>query len=399
MQTLHQQFSVPFGYPVHFASGVLDPENPLLAETLASQRPPGTEPARFLAVVDAGLHAHHPDLPDRLADYAGAHPDRIVMSGAPVIVPGGEAAKNDPNLVTLLQRAVQEHRLCRHSYLVAVGGGAVIDLVGYAAATAHRGVRLVRIPTTVLAQNDAAIGVKNGVNALGSKNFLGTFAPPHAVLSDPEFLVTLSDRDWRAGISEALKVALIKDPEFFDLIETDAPLIAPPGRNEEAMGRLIHRCARLHLEHIARGGDPFESGSSRPLDFGHWAAHRLEHLTDYGLRHGEAVALGLALDTVYSELVGLLDAASRDRVLGVLDACGFDLFVPQMALRLEDPAHSDSLFQGIREFREHLGGRLTIMLLEAIGRGVEVHEVEPDRYRTAVEYLRDRATASPGVRP
>jgi 3-dehydroquinate synthase len=400
MQTLHQRFSVPFGYPVHFSAGILDPQNTLLADTLAGDRPPGLAAgrARFLPVIDGGLLAHHPELPARLAGYAAGHSARVVMAGPPVTVPGGEAAKNDPDLVTLLQRAVQEHGLCRHSYLVAIGGGAVIDLVGYAAATAHRGIRLVRVPTTVLAQNDAAIGVKNGVNAFGAKNFLGTFAPPHAVLNDPDFLRTLSDRDWRSGISEAVKVALIKDPAFFDRIESDAPLVAPPRRDPEAMGRMIHRCARLHLEHIAEGGDPFEMGSSRPLDFGHWAAHRLEHLTSYGLRHGEAVAIGIALDTVYSELGGLLDRPSRDRVLDLLEACGFELFVPEMALHLDDPEHPDSLFQGIREFREHLGGRLTIMLLEAIGRGIEVHEVEPERYRSAVEHLRDRVAAAPGVR-
>ena len=121
-----------------------------------------------------------------------------------------------------VHRAIHEYGIDRHAYVLAVGGGALLDMVGYAAATAHRGVRLVRVPTTVLSQNDSGIGVKNSVNAFGKKNFLGTFAPPFAVFNDFTFLTTLSDRDWRAGISEAIKVALLKDATFFAFLEEHA---------------------------------------------------------------------------------------------------------------------------------------------------------------------------------
>src|SRR5690606_2130347 len=167
--------------------------------------------------------------------------------------------------------AINDNRICRHSFVIAIGGGAVIDMVGYAAAIAHRGVKLIRIPTTVLSQNDSAVGVKNSINIFGKKNFLGTFAPPYAIINDHFFLTTLEQRDWISGIAEAIKVALIKDDVFFADIEKNCEKLRD--REMEAMQYLIYRCAEMHMQHIAKGGEPFESGSSRQLEFGHWAAH------------------------------------------------------------------------------------------------------------------------------
>src|SRR5690606_4528392 len=237
---------------------------------------------------------------------------------------------------------------------------------GYAAAIAHRGIKVIRIPTTVLSQNDSGVGVKNGVNYKGKKNFLGTFAPPFAVLNDYDFLTTLSDRDWRAGISEAVKVALIKDQSFFEWLEQHAEDLVE--RDRPAMQYLIKRCAELHMEHIG-GGDPFEFGSSRPLDFGHWSAHKLEQLSNFDILHGEAVAMGIALDSMYSSLVGLLPQAEADRVIKLLCQLGLPITHSLMVLDRDD----HPIFKGLQEFREHLGGELTIMLLETIGKGHEVH--------------------------
>ena len=171
---------------------------------------------------------------------------------------------------------------CSRHCLIAIGGGALLDVAGFAAAMAHRGVRLIRVPTTVLSQDDSAIGVKNGINAFDKKNYLGTFAAPFAVINDSRFLPTLSDRDWRSGISEAIKVALIRDAAFFDFIEANA--VKLHDRDLPVMEQLVHRSAELHYDHITTNGDPYEQGSSRPLDYGHWAAHKLEPVTDYRLR-------------------------------------------------------------------------------------------------------------------
>ncbi len=388
MQPIRQRVTVDFAYDVHFTEHLFRPTHSLLAATIHQPDEPG--PKKAVAVVDDGLIAHWPDLLEELGAYARAHDEVMMWAADPVVVPGGEAAKNDPALVNRIHRVIFEAHLDRHAYVVAIGGGAVLDLAGYAAATAHRGIRLIRVPTTALAQNDSGVGVKNGINAFGTKNFLGTFAPPTAVLNDTAFLTTLDDRDWRAGIAEAIKVALIKDADFFAQLEDVAADLAPSTRDLNAMEAVNERCAELHLAHIATSGDPFEMGSSRPLDFGHWAAHKLEELTDYTLRHGEAVAIGIALDCVYAHLDGLLDEEALATVLDLMDTLGFDLYVPELDAHLDAPDDPRCLFQGLDAFREHLGGELTIMLIDAIGHGVNVHAVDRDRYRAAVRHLRAR---------
>lgn len=390
LSAIHQCVPVTFHYKVHFTTGLFQLDNPLLAQVVAAD---GSGPKSAIAVVDSGLLPHHAVL-EQLSAYTQKYSEALALSPEPIIVTGGEAAKNDPQLLDQIHQAVHDQRLCRHSYLLAIGGGAVLDLVGYAAATAHRGIRLIRIPTTVLAQNDSGVGVKNGINAFGKKNFLGTFAPPHAVLNDFAFLTTLEDRDWRSGIAEAIKVALIQDADFFEFIERHTQALAR--RDMDAMRQLVYRCAQLHLQHIAQSGDPFEAGSSRPLDFGHWAAHKLEQLSDYRLRHGEAVAIGVALDTTYSYLTGLLSYSHWQRVLETLRAVGFALSAPELAEQLHQPQHPRYLFRGLTEFREHLGGELTLTLLPGIGQGVEVHEVDLALYTEAISRLQQDASLMAG---
>jgi 3-dehydroquinate synthase len=376
---LHQEIRVNFRYGVYFTEDVFAPHNPLLAEIVAGG---GEElPRKILVVVDSGLHEHHPHLLEEIAGYLGHYPDRLRLACPPVLVPGGERVKNEAGPVSRVRRAIHQSGVCRHSYVVVAGGGAVIDMTGYAAATAHRGVRLIRLPTTVMAQADASIGVKNGINTFGKKNFIGTFAPPSAVINDGNFLTTLSQRDWISGVAEAVKVALIKDASFFTFLEEHALALAD--RRLELMQETIHRCAALHLQHIATYGDPFELGSSRPLDFGHWSAHKLEQLTKFSLRHGEAVAIGMALDVTYSCLAGRLSRTERDRVITVLEHLGLPTYVPEL--------EGEELLEGLREFREHLGGRLTVMILQAIGQGREVHAIDPDLVRAGVGLLRERA--------
>lgn len=369
---IYQSVQVTFRYPVHFTNGVFARDNVLLRDVLCAGET--ILPKKVLCVVERSVARCHPGLLASIEAYWRDHGDFLQPAGPTLVVEGGEEVKNDPSRVSFIHQAIHAHGLDRHSYVLAVGGGAVIDVVGYAAATAHRGVRLVRVPTTVLSQNDSAVGVKNSVNAFGKKNFLGTFAPPHAVLNDLDFLTTLPDRDWRGGVSEAIKVALLKDVAFFEFIEEHADDLVR--RDARAMRWLIYRCAQLHLEHIATGGDPFEFGSSRPLDFGHWAAHKLEQLSNYGLRHGEAVAAGLALDSTYSYVTGLLPEREWRRVLGAISSMNLAAYVPELDLRPHDGADGPCVLGGLNEFREHLGGRLTIMLLRGIGQGLEVHEVD-----------------------
>ncbi|HXE15170.1 MAG TPA: 3-dehydroquinate synthase [Bryobacteraceae bacterium] len=383
MRLIQQTVRAEFHYPVHFTRDAFRPDNQILRNVLGS----GNEgQRRILFVVDKGVCTSERQLLTQIDTYCHAHAEVIQSVAASIVIPGGEVVKNSSEYVDIVRDAVNVHHICRHSFVIAIGGGAVLDMVGYAAATSHRGVRLIRMPTTVLAQNDSGVGVKNGVNLYGKKNFLGTFAPPFAVINDLEFLESLSDRDWRSGLAEAVKVGLIKDAAFFEYLEATTPSLAH--RGAAAMEHAVYRCAELHLEHI-RGADPFESGSSRPLDFGHWAAHRLEQLTLYRLRHGEAVAIGIALDATYSHLVGMLSEPEWSRIINILLRLGFSLYVPELECR--GVGKDCALLDGLSEFREHLGGQLTIMLLEGIGRGVEVHNMHPGVIARSAAILRHLA--------
>lgn len=372
MRAIQQRFTVSYDYPVLFTRDVFDPANPTLADVM---RRDGTR--RALVAIDSEVARLTPGLLEKISRYAEAHRGELEFVAPPFLVRGGEICKREPVEVEKLQALVERHKICRHSYILAIGGGAVLDAVGYAAATAHRGVRLLRMPTTVLAQNDAGIGVKNGVNAFGRKNFLGAFSPPYAVINDAAFLATLPQRDLRAGMAEAVKVALIKDRAFFDSLYQARQALAR--FDAAALEDLIFRCAQLHLDHIATAGDPFEYGSSRPLDFGHWVAHKLEELSGHELRHGEAVAIGLALDSLYSQRLGRLGELDLRRILTLLESLGFALYHPALSwLDVE---------RALADFREHLGGRLSIPLLEGIGRKFEAHEIDVTLMKSCIAAL------------
>jgi 3-dehydroquinate synthase len=386
MESLERQITVSWRHRVIFTESVFAPENDVLHQVLAAETRPV---ARALVVVDESLAQAQPGLVPAIERYFQVR-SGLELACAPVVMEGGERVKNEPAHVAELHARIERHHLDRHSYLVAVGGGALLDMAGFAAATAHRGMRHVRLPTTTLSQADSGVGIKNGINAFGKKNFLGTFTPPWAVINDARFLASLSPRDQRGGLAEAVKVALILDAAFFQELER----VADGLRHFEpvALRRVIRRCAEAHLSHIATSGDPFEFGTARPLDFGHWSAHKLEQLSQYSLRHGEAVAIGMALDVVYCQLAGYLSEADQERVLRLLGQLGFALFAPE--LTYVDAHGVPLVLGGLAEFQEHLGGELTITLLRGIGQGFEVHEMSPEWVQQALVHLRKRDAKS-----
>lgn len=381
MEYIQQTFSVRFEYKVYFTENLFQTGNSALSEFFTANQS-GTK-KKILFVVDSGVADHHPLLQQQISAYF-KNVKEIDLVPEILIIAGGEGAKNNEQLFHKLVNAVDQHGIDRHSYIAAIGGGSILDLVGYAAAVSHRGIRHIRIPTTVLSQNDSGVGVKNGINYSAKKNFLGTFAPPVAVFIDYHFLTTLSNEEWISGTSEAVKVALIKDPEFYSWLNSKAPAIAR--RDMAAMKYLIKRCAELHMQHIG-GGDPFELGSSRPLDFGHWSAHKLEQLSNFTIRHGEAVALGIALDTAYSYFDGRLVEEDAANIINLLKTLGFAITHPLMEIKDD----LSIILKGLNEFREHLGGKLTIMLLDKIGRGVEVHHLDTPTLHKASEWLKQKA--------
>lgn len=344
---------------------------------------------RVLVFVDEAVANANRDLLDDIVAYGEAHAEAFTLADTPVVIPGGESCKNDLRLVECCWDAINEAGLDRHSYVFAIGGGAVLDLVCFAASTAHRGIRHVRFPTTTLSQGDGGVGVKNGVNCFGKKNWVGSFAVPYAVVNDFVFLESLPQRERRNGIIEAIKVSLIRDGLFFEQIEAMADDLA--GLKQEALEKVVQRSAELHVEHIATGGDPFELGSARPLDFGHWAAHKLEQISKFAVSHGEAVAIGMAVDLVYSRMQGILDAETCERVLQLIERVGFATYSPHLFEngRSGEPA----ILEGIEEFREHLGGELTVTLVPKIGEKIEVHEMNRVKILNALVELKKRREA------
>jgi 3-dehydroquinate synthase len=372
---IDQPFAVPFVHRLRFTRDVLGQDRHVLADVV---HPSDGRKARVQFWVDENLLAQRPDLRPWVGAFAETFAGRAEVLKAVQVVPGGEAVKNDIQLLEQMLKVFEAADLDRHSYVVVLGGGAVLDAVGFAAAIAHRGLRLVRLPTTTLAQADSGVGVKNGVNLFGKKNWVGCFAVPWAVINDAGLLASLPDRDFACGFAEAVKVALLKDADFFGQVCDAAPRVAR--RDPGAALPIIRRSACLHLDHITRGGDPFELLEARPLDFGHWSAHKMEPLTGYALRHGEAVAIGLAIDTVYSSLA--LGFPERDvaRVLGCLRELGLPLGHPVLRAR-------EHLFAGLEEFRQHLGGRLTLTMLRGVGDPVEVHAVDDRLMRAAIDHV------------
>jgi len=380
-----QSFAVRFDYPVHFARNVLAPSDPLLArvfDRLDEQRV-----HRVAVFVDSGLAEARPGLIDEIKEYFHAHGKTLELAAGPTIVPGGEGAKNGWRPIRDILWTAGNIHLDRQSYVLAIGGGAMLDAVGFAASLVHRGVRVVRMPSTVLAQNDAGVGVKTSMDEHGQKNFIGTFAPPFAVVNDFSLLDSLSDRDWTGGIAEAFKVAIIKDADFFEFLCENADGLK--NRDAAAMETLIRRCAIIHLDHIATAGDPFETGSARPLDFGHWSAHKLETMSDYWIGHGQAVAIGIAVDSYYAMTEGLITAADLEQILDAMTACGLPIYLDYLA---KDTAGELDILTGLAEFREHLGGRLNVTLPDGIGAKCEVHHLEGSIITDAIEFLRTRSS-------
>lgn len=369
------KFQVPCVHRLRLTRDLFGKDQQVLLELLESS---SEQTPRVQFWVDEQVARAQPNLSLRIRGFASKHEARFNLVGNIQTCPGGEAVKNDIHIIERMLKCINAANLDRRSYIVVIGGGAVLDAVGFAAAIAHRGIRLIRIPTTTLAQADSGVGVKNSVNLFTKKNWVGTFHVPWAVVNDEEMLLTLPDRDFRNGFSEAVKVSLLKDAAEFARIEASAERIR--NREMDAVRPVIRRSAQLHIEHITQGGDPFEALEARPLDYGHWSAHKLEPMTNFELRHGEAVAIGVAVDTVYSARVHGFPKSDAERVLNCLRNLG---------LTLDHPALHDTeeLLSGLEEFRQHLGGRLTLTMLPRLGAKIDVHDVDKAQMLKAIEYV------------
>lgn len=375
--------SVKVQHRIRFTRGAFEGGNRMLAGLLQDDHGQGSrspKTPKVLVFLEQAVAVEFPRLAKQVEEYFSNSPG-FDFRGVRVDV-GAEECKRNEKVLRRVWDGIEQEKVDRHSYVLAIGGGAFLDVVGFGAATAHRGVRLVRFPTTTLSQDDSGVGVKNGINAFGKKNWIGSFAVPYAVVNDFNFLHTQPENIRRDGLVEAVKVALVRDATFFSWLEDNAKFLyeLKPAVLEEA----VERSAILHAEHIAQGGDPFETGSSRPLDFGHWAAHKLEQITDFALSHAEAVSIGVALDTVYSWRTGRISEQDAHRVLDILLKLGLPLYHPAYEEKGADGKRK--VIAGLEEFREHLGGELTVLLLRDIGKGEDVHQLDECLLDLCIEY-------------
>lgn len=247
----------------------------------------------------------------------------------------------------------------RDSTIVALGGGVVGDLAAFVASTYMRGVPVVQVPTTLLAMIDAALGGKTGVDTAAGKNLVGTFHQPSAVIVDPDMLATLPPAQLRAGLAEALKHGIVANEAYFDRVVADLPqLLAPGSPGSEAMTTMIARSVRIKADIVRR--DERENGVRKVLNFGHTLGHAIESVSGYTLLHGEAVALGMALEARLAESVGIAQTGLSSRVRGALAAAGLPIAIPRALDR-------DAVLLATRHDKKARGGVVEYALPLRIG--------------------------------
>ena len=365
---------------IEFTRDLFSSVNSVLSDVVSKSG--SSESSKFIVFVDGGVVGGKQNLLREIVSWFNAKDGELELVDSPFVLPGAEACKNDWSLIPEIWEKMNRNSIDRHSYVLAIGGGAFLDMVGFAASTAHRGVRLIRVPTTSLSQGDGGVGVKNGINYFGKKNWVGSFSVPFAVINDFAFLESLDDTSRRAGIIEAIKVALVRNKKFFIEIEKLSDRLFK--LEQAALEYVIQRSAEEHVDHISTSGDPYELGSARPLDFGHWVAHKLEQISAFRIGHGEAVAVGLAVDLIYSKRVGIISKDDCDRILNLIRSTGFNIYDPELS-RIE--AGRSVILQGLEEFREHLGGILTITLVPEIGRKIEVNDMDETEILASIDEL------------
>jgi 3-dehydroquinate synthase len=333
-------------YPIHIASGLLDRAGELTADL-------GGRPT-VAVVTDETVAAHHLDRVRAALEASG----RTV---APIVLPPGEATKSWTHLEQLTERLL-ELGVERGDFIVALGGGVIGDLAGFAAAILRRGCRFVQVPTTLLAQVDSSVGGKTAIDARAGKNLIGAFHQPSLVLIDPQVLATLPDRELRAGYAEVVKIGLIGDGNFFDWC--DANLDALLARDPATLAHAIETAVRAKAEVVM--ADEFETKGTRALlNLGHTFGHALEAEAGFSdaLLHGEAVGCGMVLAFRLSAELGLCPEADAARVARHIERAG----LPAHPARIGLNADAATLVRHMTQDKKMQGGRLALILARGIG--------------------------------
>lgn len=299
---------------------------------------------------------------------------RAGLSTIRMVVPDGERYKTLQTVKRLYDGLIA-HRTERSTFLLALGGGVIGDLAGFTAATYLRGIPLVQVPTSLVAQVDASIGGKTGVDHPKGKNLVGSFYQPRLVAIDPDLLTTLSDREYRAGLSEVVKYGVIADSEFFAFLEKSADRVA--ARDPDALFHLVRRCCEIKA-HVVQA-DERESGQRRILNFGHSLGHVLETLGGYKTYlHGEAVAIGMVAAARMAVLMGMFGAAESDRLASLLRRFGLEVSLPKLKVK--------DILKVLMLDKKVSGGKIHLVLPEKIGL-VRVIGMGPDEAGTLIRKM------------
>ncbi len=354
MKTLRVELG-PRSYPIHIGPGLLGRAD-LVVPHLAGRQ--------VLVVTNEVVAPLY--LERVLAAFEG-------LETATVVLPDGEAHKNLESLTQVFD-ALLEHRHARDTTVVALGGGVVGDLAGFAAATYQRGVAFVQLPTTLLAQVDSSVGGKTGVNHPRGKNMIGAFHQPSCVLADTDTLATLDDRQLRAGVAEVIKYGLIRDLDFFLWLEDHLEGVL---RDADALATAIERSCRNKAQVVA--SDERETGVRALLNLGHTFGHAIETGVGYGeWLHGEAVAAGMCLAADLSARRGWLAPTDRERVRALVARAGLPTH-PPASLGVDRFLDLMAVDKKVR------GGRLRLVLLRDIGEAVLTDEFDPGLLRATLE--------------
>lgn len=345
---------------------------PLLSDDHSSLTKYGRVPGRRLVLMDDAIH-------DCWAEPFRAHLIRHGVEATVVPVPGGEESKSMNVVLELIEymRAFGLDR--RRDPLIVVGGGAVLDVGGFAASMYRRGVPYIRVPTTVLAYVDASVGIKTGVNHGPNKNLLGSFYPPVSVLLEREFFSSLPAREFSSGQGEILKLGLACDPELFEMLDDyrirDDQKLAP---GDELGAQILRRAVTVMVEELRP--NLFEHDLCRPVDLGHTFSQPLEMMA--GLRHGEAVGIDLQLSAIIAAERGLLPHRDVDRLIAVAAGLGLPVQTPGV-----DP---ELLWHSQLERVQHRGGTQHTPLPTMLGRCTFVEDLRREEVYGAVEYLEQK---------
>lgn len=334
-------------YDIRIGAGLLGESGALLGPML--RRP------RVAVVTDETVaRLHCPAFHDALA--------REGIEAEVLALPPGEGTKDWANLARTVEWLL-ERKVERRDLVVALGGGVIGDLVGFAAAILRRGVRFVQVPTTLLAQVDSSVGGKTGINTAQGKNLVGAFHQPSLVIADTGLLATLPRRDFLSGYGEVVKYGLLGDAAFFEWLEGNGPAVL--AQESEAMAQIVRRSCEMKAEIVQR--DETEEGDRALLNLGHTFAHALEAATGYGdrLLHGEAVAVGLGLAFDLSARLGLCPQEEPSRVRAHLRGMGMKAALADVPGQLPGP---EGLLGLMAQDKKAVGGKLRFILASGIGR-------------------------------